>query len=268
MRWRGRAIALALGIPLLGCTDSLSPDEPFSLEFRQLPSPSIVSGDTLRDLDGNAVPLDAVVYNVRDVPLEDTEIGFVVIDTSEAIAFDTDSRYLVASGPGRGTVRIIASAGRLQSAPVSIQIVPPPSAVVQSGTIDTLRYSFSNPALNTSVPLEVRVIRDSASAGVPAYVVRFRLEDRADTVVARLVDDASRRSPLDPSGAVSLDTTESTGARLGIAGRRISLTPNASLAIPLDSIVVLADVRLRGEHVSGSPLRLVLPVKPRTLTTP
>lgn len=271
MHWRRHrvlALAVAIALPWLACSDSLSPDEPFSLEFEELPSPSIVSGDTLRDLAGNAVPLTAVVYNLRGEPLEEAEVTFVVIDTSDAIELDPVTGYVVASGPGRGTVRVVASAGKLQSAPLMFQIVPPPSAVAQSGTIDTLRYSFSNLSLNTSAPLEVKVTWDSASAGVPAYVVQFRLEDLADTVVARLVDDASRRSPLDPSGATAVDTTESVGTRMGIAGRRIRLTPSDVLAIPVDSIVVLAEVRRRGEHISGSPVRLVLPVKPRTVTNP
>jgi hypothetical protein len=260
--------AAGLALPWLGCTDTLSPDEPFSLEFEELPSPSIVSGDTLRDLEGNAVPLRAIVYNFRGEPLEETDVSFVLIDTTGAITLDPATGHVVATGSRRGTVRVVASAGNLQSAPLAFQIVPPPSAVARSGTIDTLRYSFSNPSLNTSVPLEVKVTWDSASAGVPAYVVQFRLEETSDTVVARLVDDASRRSPIDPSGASSIDTTESTGTRAGIAGRRIRLTPNASLATPVDSIVVFADVRRHGEHISGSPVRLVLPVKPRTLTNP
>lgn len=267
---RRRVVAWMLPIVLAwaACTDSLGPDEPFSLEFQALPSPSIVSGDTLRDLEGNAVPLRATVYNFRGEPLDDAPVSFVVIDTSGAITLDQTTGHVVASGARRGTVRVVASSGALQSAPLVFQIVPAPSAVAPSGTIETLRYSFSNPALNTSVPLEVKVTRDSAAAGVPFYVVRFRLETLADTVVARIVDDASRRSPLDPSGATALDTTEASGTRVGIAGRRIRLTPGESLATPVDSIVVLADVRLRGAHVSGSPVRLVLPVTPRTVTTP
>jgi hypothetical protein len=104
------------------------------------------------------------------------------------------------------------------------------------------------------------VRRDSANAPVPAYLVRFRLETPEDTVVARLVDDGGRRSSLDATGAVHLDTTGTDG----IASRRIQLTPSGALDIPLDSIVVLADVRVAGAHVTGSPVRLVLPVKPRS----
>lgn len=267
-RRRTVAIALAAALPWLGCTDIASPDEPFSLEFDAFPAPSIVSGDTLRDIDGNAVPLNATAYNVRGDPLEDAEITFVVIDTSGAVTLDQSTGYLIASGPGRGTIQIVASARSIQSAPRTIQIVPAPAAVAPFGTIDTLRYSFSNPALNESDALEVRVTRDSASAPVPSYLVRFRLERPADTLVARLIDDDDRRSPTDPSGATHIDTTESTGTRAGVAGRRIRLTPGSSLATPLDSIVVLADVRRRGVHIAGSPVRLVLMVTPRTLANP
>ena len=262
------ALAIALAFPWLACSDALGPNEPFSLEFAPIPAPSIVSGDTLRDIDGNAIPLQATVYNSRGAELEDAEVSFVVVDTSGAITLDPATGHIVATGARRGTVRVVASVGALQSSPRTIEIVPMPSAVARFGTTDTLRYSFSNPALNTSAPLEVRVTRDSANAGVPLYLVRFRLANPADTIVARIVDEATRRSPLDPSGAMHVDTTESSGTRAGVAGRRIRLTPGISLGTPLDSIVVLADVRHRGVHVTGSPVRLVLYVKPITTTTP
>ena len=239
----------------LGCTDTTGPDEPFSLAFDPPVSPSIVSGDSLRDIDGNAMPLHAVAFNLGGDPLQDAEITFIAIDTSGAIVIDQATGYVVANGTRRGSVRIVAAVGSLQSAPVALEIVPAPAKAAKSGTIDTLRYSFTS--LNTSAPLRVLVTRDSANAPVPRYLVRFRLDRPADTVVARLVDDAARRSPLDPSGATAIDTTGADG----IASRQIRLTPNA--LIPVDSIVVFADVRLRGAHVSGSPVRLTLPVRPR-----
>ena len=259
-------LAIALAVPVFGCSDALGPDEPFSLEFTPIAAPSIVSGDTLRDIDGNAIPLQATAYNSRGLPIEDAEVTFVVFDTSGAITVDPATGYMVATGSARGTVRIVASVGTLQSSPRTIEIVPVPTAAARFGTTDTLRYSFANPALNTSAPLEVRVTRDSANAPVPAYLVRFRLATPADTIVARIVDEGTRRSPLDPTGATHVDTTETAGTRAGVAGRRIRLTPGASLSPTLDSVVVFADVRYRGTHVTGSPVRLVLYVKPLTTT--
>ena len=260
-------LIIAVAVPWLACTESISPDDPFSLEFEPLPAPSIVSGDSLRDIDGTAIALQAIAYNLRGRPIDDAGISFIVIDTAEAITL-TETGHIVATGSRRGTVRLIAATGTLQSAPRLIEIVPPPSAAQRVGPPDTLRYSFSNPSLNTSDPLEVQVTWDSANAPVPMYVVGFRLEELTDTVVALIVDDGGRRSPTDPSGATFIDTTETAGTRAGVAGRRIRLTPSASLDAPFDSVVVLADVRLRGEHVTGSPVRLVLVVTPRTTTAP
>jgi hypothetical protein len=252
-------IAVAFGaVAWIGCAETTGPDEPFSLAFDPPAAPSIVSGDSLRDIEGNAIALRAVAYNLDGRALPDAAVSYIVIDTSGALVVDQTTGHLVASGTKRGTARIVAAAGSLQSAPITIEIVPPPARAAQSGAIDTLKYSFS--ALNTSGPLRVIVTRDSANAPVPRYLVRFRLERLADTVIARLIDDAARRSPLDPTGATSIDTTGTDG----IASRQIRLTPNASLNAALDSVIVLADVRLRGAPVTGSPVRLRLLVKLRT----
>jgi hypothetical protein len=242
------------------CSDPAGPDEPFSLEFERPAAPSIVSGDTLRDIDGNAVPLSAVAYNLRGDRLDGAAISFVALDTSRALVIDQTTGYVVATGTRRGTARIVATTGKLQSAPVALEIIAAPDSAARSGTIDTLRFSFSDPSRNTSGPLRVVVLRDSANAPVPRYLVRFRLARLSDTVVARLVDDAARRSPLDPTGATAVDTTGTDG----IASRQIRLTPTGSLSTALDSIIVFADVRLRSEHVAGSPVRLTLFVKQRT----
>lgn len=253
------AVAACAGIAIWGaCSDIAGPDEPFSLEFETLVAPSIVSGDTLRNIDGTAIPLSAVAYNLRGQPLDGASITFIALDTTRSLVITPATGYVIASGPGRGTARILARTGNLQSAPVTLEIVAAPDSAARSGAIDTLQYSFSDPTRNTSAPLRV-IVRDTANAPVPRYLVRFRLERLADTLVARLVDDGGRRSPLDATGATAIDTTGTDG----IASRQIRLTPNASLSSGLDSIVVFADVKLRTAHVRGSPVRLTLFVRQR-----
>jgi hypothetical protein len=246
-----------------GCTDlDTGPDDPFSLELLTLPSPSIVSGDSLRDVDGNATPIRAIVFDVEGDTIRNADVTLFIADTSMALALDPETGFIVATGTRRGDARIFASIGSLQAPPETLTIVPPPASTAAVGTIDTLRYSFADPSRNTSDSLAVRVIRDSASAPVARYLVRFRLADRADTLVARLVDDQGRLSTADRSGAMSIDTTGPDG----VAFRRLRVTPGATLATPVDSIVVLADVRLRGADVTGSPVRLVLYASP--ISTP
>lgn len=249
--------AIALGTATAACTDlNTGPDVAFSLELLELPSPSIVRGDSLRDLDGAAVPLSAVVFNLDGDPIPDAEVSFFAVDTTGELRIDPVTHHVFSVGMRRGTARIFVTSGTLQVPPETLTIVAAPDSAAAVGTLDTLRYSFADPSRNTSDSLAVRVLWDSAGtpAPVPKYVVRFRLEDRADTIVARLVDDQGRVSTIDPSGAMSVDTT----AADGLAFRRIRLTPGASLATPVDSVVAFVDVRLRGVDVAGSPRRLVL----------
>jgi hypothetical protein len=79
--------------------------------------------------------------------------------------------------------------------------------------------------------------------------VGFAVVSPTDTLLARLVNE---------SGAASrVDTTDANG----IASRRIRLNP-AKLTALTDSIIVNASVKYRGANIRGSPVRLVLKVKP------
>jgi hypothetical protein len=250
--------AVIVGLAV-GCTDlNTAPDAPFSMEILELPSPSIVVGDTLRDIDGVAAPLTAVVYNVEGEPIPGATVTFFAVDTTGELRIDPTTSHVTSTGARRGSTRIFATIGSLQTPPETLTIVPPPDSVADIGALDTLRYSFADPSRNTSDSLAVRVMWDSANAPVARYPVRFRLENLADTVVARLVDDQGRVSTADRSGALSVDTTGADGVAL----RRIRLTPGATLSTPVDSIAIIAEVTLRGNPIAGSPRRFVLYVTP------
>ena len=251
-------IVLSAGVAA-ACTDlDTAPDAPFSLEILELPSPSIVVGDTLRDVDGVAAPLTAVVYNLDGEPIPGVPVSFFAVDTTGELRIDPSTGHVTSTGARRGSARIFATVGSLQTPPETLTIVPPPDSTAPIGVLDTLRYSFADPSRNTSDSIAVRVMWDSADAPVARYPVRFRLEDRADTIVARLVDDQGRVSTADRSGAVSIDTTGADG----VAFRRIRLTPGSTLATPVDSVAIIAEVTLRGDPVAGSPRRFVLYLTP------
>jgi hypothetical protein len=55
-----------------------------------------------------------------------------------------------------------------------------------------------------------------------------------------------------------MDTTDASG----IAGRRVRISVT-KLTAQVDSVIVQASVRHRGQHVRGSPMRLVLKLKPK-----
>jgi hypothetical protein len=88
------------------------------------------------------------------------------------------------------------------------------------------------------------------TSAVASYLVSFQIVSPADTALASLVGDNRARS--------SLDTTDASG----VAGRRVKLDVTR-LTTLVDSVIVNAFVRYRGANVPGSPMRLVLKVKPQ-----
>jgi hypothetical protein len=83
--------------------------------------------------------------------------------------------------------------------------------------------------------------------------VSFSIASESAPDLAELVNESKKPS--------SVDTTDASG----IAGRAIRLHPLLlSSDNPVDSIIVNATAKYRGVPVSGSPVRLVLKIKPRS----
>jgi hypothetical protein len=236
---------------------------PFSMSFDALPSPSVVLGDTLRDSTGVPARPRATVFNPNGDVIADAVVQFLVADTSRLIRIDSVSGFVISTGTKVGSARIVASVNTLQSDPRTIAIVPRPDTVLLGVVADTVRYSFADTVSNYSAPLQILVQhRDGTTVtGVSTYVVRFSLANPADTANAWLLDDQRRRLRSDSTGRTHTDTTGADGS----ASRLIYLRPSERLARPVDSIVVLASVRYRTAEVAGSPVRLVLRVRPKVV---
>ena len=246
-----RALTSLACVLAAACTDiETAPNVAVSLEFEALPYPSVVAGDTLRDVNGLAAPLRAAAFNSDNERIADAPLRYATLES--LISVDSVSGIVVAGTAADTTARVIALAGGLQSTPVRLSVVSRPDSVSRFGTIDTLRYSVTDTTRNVSGDLSVRVVHRRATGDIPVrdWIVTFALQTPADTARAHLVGDNGRRSQTD---------TTSTN---GVASRRIRLSP-AGLASARDSVVVLATVRHRGVHVRGSPVRLSLPVQPR-----
>lgn len=241
----------ALALSGAACSDvDTGPNTVTSLEFSALPFPAVVARDTLRDTSGIAAPPRAVAFNSANEEILDAPVRYASLDG--AISVDSVTGVVVGGTQTDITARIVAFIGRLQSAPLRLSVVPRPDAVLRSGTIDTLRYSVTDTTVNVSGDLPVRVVSQAAapSPSVRDWIVTFTLGTPADSTRARIENESQRRS--------NVDTTSADG----IAARRVRLFP-AGLTSPADSIVVLARARHRGTHLAGSPLRLVLHVRPR-----
>jgi hypothetical protein len=277
-RWPGRWTALVAPLALVvggalaaACTDiPTGPEEPFSIEFRGLPFPAVVLGDTLRAADGSIAPLTATVYNVEGQAIAGAPIEFIIPGSGASLI---DGVYLRGDSiVGRtGGVLIYARVGGLQSLPETVFVVragPDSLARVAADTL-TLTYDVL-PRPDTSTALEVRVVRrDSQStgglAGVEHWPVSYTLVVRGDTVAREdtslvwLVQEGSSFTPA------TADTTDATG-RAALRVRVNAFSPDID---GLDSAVVYVSTprsgpALPGTALPGSPTRFTIRFRARS----
>jgi hypothetical protein len=249
LRWGGAIVAATF--VAAACIDlSTDPNEIVAIEFADLPWPSVVAGDTLRDASGAVAPLVATLFDgdgdVVAGPVEFLTQGISV----HVVAGDR----LVADDTATGTVGIFASTTGVQSIVRQIEIVAAPDSIAAVGTIVPLDWVVpDDPQVNVSQPLGVRVLSDSG-AGVRSWVVRFQLEaggrqiPESDTTQVYLVAENGR-----PSYA---DTTDQSGT--ACAGCGSAWRPAGSARLGRDH----GECRVQGISLTGSPMRLVLPLRP------
>ena len=266
MRHRLRPVALlasTFAAFVVACIDLNTGIDSASLSFSRVPAPSVVVGDTMRDTSGLVVPLSAIVTGNR-------ALRFVPLDTNIRIdgnGFLT-ARSRDTSATATNIVRFVADAGgTLQTPPQTLVVtVRPDQLVAHGGAVTALAYvptatgTVADTA-NRSAELQVR-LRHFVTAGeagavardtiVKSYIVRFQIMSGASAIADSVVLVSDLGNPM------PLDTTNGSG----VAARRIRLYPSVT-ATASDSVVVLARVSYRGANVSGSPLRIVLPLRKR-----
>jgi len=271
----GRALA---GVVLSACAEVGSgPDVPAAIEFAELPSPSVVIGDTLRNVAGAVAPVRATVRNLNGDVIPGAAIRYLYADfgRDSAIAIDSVTgivravRALVGGSEGRLAARVGASLQVLKP----LAVVPRPDSVDRTGQSAIATFSTTLPdtgrsgANSNSAPALTVVVRNidsltSVASAVRSWPVRFELLTPANpnndtTQAAFLVDDSGRPSVL--------DTTDLSG----VAGRRVRIRA-ARLPASGDtaSVVVRAIVTYKGIALRGTPFQLTLPVRKAAPTTP
>ncbi|MHB1298894.1 MAG: hypothetical protein ACYC0B_10235 [Gemmatimonadaceae bacterium] len=260
MTRRARRLAAPLALfaaAVLGCADlGTDPDVAAAVEFDSIPYPAVIAGDTLRDSTGAAAPLRAVALNGRGDVITGAPFLFVSLDTGVTIGAEG---YLVATRRN-GTVRLVASANGLQSPTRRIEVTRRPDEVAATGdTILTYGYQLPDVAANISPALAVVVTSDDVAGGVSpnvsGWVVRWRVVHAGDTLGAgdtalvAMLDQGPLRSRLDTTGTD------------GTSSRRLRVFANV-LPAPVDSFIVVAEVKRHGVQLRGSPVRFVVHVEP------
>jgi hypothetical protein len=255
------AVGAAVGlVAFAGCTEiNSSADHIASVEFTNLPYPSVVAGDTLRDSLGVIAPLHAIAFNSGGGVVANADVEYIALDTGLTI---TSAGYVVARRRS-GSVPLFASTSALQTRPVNLLIArSPDSAAISGQARDTIDYDRLDPssAAHSTTDLGVRVITRDTAGGITStqgWVVSYQLRFRnavialGDTSVVFLTDEGTRRSIIDTTGST------------GVASRRVRLNLVGYTPPDVDSAIVTATVRHKGAQVRGSPLRFVILLRPK-----
>jgi hypothetical protein len=250
-----RAAMLALfggiGVAIAACTEiSSSSTAVLSIEFDSLGAPSVVVGDTLRDTTGVVVRPVVHVFNFKGVEIIPASVYFLSPDSG--ITVDSATGVVVADSLRSTPGRIVATVGTLQAVQM-VDVTLSPDLIQAVNSLDSLQYSPIDSTVNVSPVLQVKLTHGAApnDSAVKSYIVSFAIVAQSNPQLGQLVNDAGQASIV--------DTTDASG----IAGRKIRVHP-LSLTSPVDSIVVNATAKYRGTPVNGSPVRLVLLLKPST----
>jgi hypothetical protein len=243
------ALAAVSVVVVTACTDIPTSDSAvLAISAEPLPAPAVVLGDTLRDSTGKATALRAKVFNFQGNVISNPTLSFLALD--RGVSVDGQKGFVIGDSVRKTPARIVVSAGGLQLIQNLLVTLRPDTVFAVNGR-DSLQYSLLDSTKNVSTALSVRLLHSltSADSAVHSYVVSFAVVSPADTLLAKLVDDAGLASRV--------DTTDDAGT----ASRKIRLSPIRLTALR-DSIIVSATVKYRGAQVRGSPVRLVLIVKP------
>jgi hypothetical protein len=255
MKLRTEAVVLSAlaSLATVACTDvSGSSTSVLSIQFDSLAAPSVVVGDTLRDTTGAiAVPV-VHAFNFSGDEISGVSVRFQSPDSG--VSVDSVTGIIVGDSLRSTPARIIATVGRLQAVQ-RLDLTLRPDLVAALNGRDSLSYSLLDTTLNVSPQLTVKLTHGIApnDSVVKSYIVSFSIVTQSDPSLGELVNGAGRPSIV--------DTTDASG----VAGRSIRLHPLFLIsATAVDSIIVNATARYHGLEVSGSPVRLVLKVKPRS----
>ena len=223
-----------------------------SIQFESLAVPSVVVGDTLRDTTGAVFRPTVHAFNFKGDEILPTPVWFQSPDSG--VVVDSVTGIVVADSLRSTPARIVATVGTLQAIQ-KVDVTLRPDTLSAVNGFDSLSYSLLDTTVNVSPQLTVKLSHGVApnDSAVRSYIVSFSIISQSDPQLGQLVNDGGSPSVV--------DTTDADG----MAGRAIRLHPLfLSSATTVDSIIVNATAKYRGAQVRGSPVRLVLKVKPRS----
>jgi hypothetical protein len=241
----------------IACVDMSAPRGPASISLLQLPSPSVVIHDVMRDSLGNPKPLSVIAYDANGSPLAGQATQFFITDSAPRAHLTADG---VLTGDTLGTVHIVAQVGNLQTPATEVAItVAPTTFALAPRNGDTLKASFTADSANPTAYGVPATVTGANGAAAQGFIVQYALQhvpSSSTTLPAvYLGDDANNPSSVDTS-----DATGRVSRNISVVTAR--LADQALLSgQKTDSVVVIVQAKYNGTLVPPSPIRLVIPFK-------
>jgi hypothetical protein len=240
----------------MACVDMSAPKGAASISVLQLPSPSVVIGDVMRDSLGAPAKLGVIAYDANGSPMTDVAAQFFITDSLPVAHFDASGALV---GDKAGSVHIIGQVGSLQTPAVTLPITVAPTKITAAGKTDTIKAPLVADTLTNDKKLAEVLVTGAGDAGSQGFIVRYTLQyapAKKDTAAAVfLVDDAGK-----PSSTDTTDASGRAGRNVAVNARRLA-DPALLGGQKVDSAVVLVQTSYKGVLVPGSPVRLVFPIK-------
>jgi hypothetical protein len=248
------------------------PNDAAAIELSPFAAPSIVIGDSLRDINGALARITAIVRNIRGEEITDASARFLYADypRDSALVVDSASGFVYAVRPSKGSggeARIAARFGGTLQVLRSLIVTTRPDTMSVTGPVpelvtslpDTARLN-DNPNISQPLSVVVRHKEGDVLSGVNAWLVRFEVIEPANptndtTSAVFLVNTASRASMI--------DTTDLGGTATRRVRVRDALFPAGTGRV---SVRVRVTTSYRGQPVPGAPATITVPV--RRDTTP
>ena len=219
----------------------------------KLASPAVERGGTLRDSLGNPAPLRVDAFDRDGNLVTNAPVTFIVSPPDSGVHIDA-SGFTTVSDSER-TVSLVARVGTLQTPATTLPIVPIPTTLSRKSRPEVADTALVLPAIQADSVVVIGTHRNGTTGPVPGIIVRYAIDSLYPTTVssgsAVLLDDSGRHLR---DSTIAVDTTDAGG----IASRRVVVLAGSGVT----RVVVRATATdFRGQALSGSPARFVLPVK-------
>lgn len=260
---RRRIVAglVACAVAAVACIDMSAPKGAASISLVQLPSPSVVRGDTMRDSAGVVTPVTVTAFSAIGVPIPGVPTELFVIDTLLTAHF-TAGHLLV--GDKLGVVTVVGQASGIQTLTVNVPVTVRPTLLLRGPILpdDTLKAPLgADSATSIGHQTLSTIVKGVGDTTVQGVIVHYRLAKTLGTssltTPAVYISDASLKE-------ANADTTDASGTankrQVTVFTRLLSDQALVS-GQKVDSVIVEATASYKGVPLVGSPLRIVIPVK-------